>query len=153
VLEKEHKEVPIAVVAPTTSVEPPAKKIAPTPSVVAPPAPVATASRTSPLVWIGFGFGAAGLVAGSVTGAIAFSKTSTVKDECPTKTCDPSHQSDIDAAKRFGTISTISFAVAGAGAIVGVIGLLSSGSSEPRPSSAGVSWWIGPGTAGVAGAF
>ena len=153
VKESQLVDVPIAVIAPSSSssaiVEPP-------PVVVTPSAKndAKTEARTNPLVWAGFGLGAAGLVAGSITGVIAFSKTSTVKDECPTKTCTPSQQSDIDAAKRFGTISTISFAVAGVGAIVGVVGLLSGGSREPAPSpSANVSWWIGPGSAGVAGAF
>jgi hypothetical protein len=78
---------------------------------------------------------------------------STVKDECPTKTCDPSVQSDLDSAKKLGTISTIAFVVAGVGVGVGVVGLLNPSKAEPAPKAAAVVPVIGLGTIGLKGSF
>lgn len=114
----------------------------------------ATTRGTSTLTYVGFGVAGAGLVVGSVAGLLAFSKLPAAKDGCVDNRCPPSAQSSLDASKSWGTISTIGFVVAGAGAAVGVISLLS-GHPEPRSvaGSPRAALWFGVGSAGVSGAF
>ncbi len=126
---------------------------------VAPPPPPSDAKKgdakargTSSLTYVGFGLAGVGLVVGGVTGVLAVSKASSLRDACDGERCPPSAHGDVDSYQRMGTISTISFAVAGVGAAVGLYGLLSSPSKEPS-SHARITPWIGLGSAGVGGAF
>lgn len=121
------------------------------------PAPPPPPSQTSPLVWVGFGSAAAFGAVGAVTGILAFSKASSAKDGCVDNRCPPATHDDIDGSKTFGTVSTVAFALAGAGALVGVIGLFSSGApKEPAPAAAkgpSVRVVFGPTGLGLAGTF
>ncbi len=47
-------------------------------------------SSTSTLTWIGFGVAGAGLVAGTITGALAFSRKSAFSDKCDASVCPTS---------------------------------------------------------------
>jgi hypothetical protein len=116
--------------------------------------PTGTTSSTPPLVYVGFGIAAAGVVVGGVTGVLALSKGSTLKDACPDAHCGPSQQDALHDARALGTVSTISFVVAGAGATLGVIGLLTKPSATPPPTT-GVSarLTVGLGTIGLVGSF
>jgi hypothetical protein len=133
---------------------------APTLAPSAPAAPATSAANTSvsPLVYVGFGVGAAGILAGTVTGALSLSKTSDVKSQCEGTTCPTSQQSEADTAKTLGWISTISFGVGLAGVGVGVVGLLmgAGGSqTDARPQVSSVHWTpaIAPGGFSVVGEF
>lgn len=113
------------------------------------------AGRT--LVVIGAVAAGVGVAAGSVTGVIALSKASNVKDACPDKgqVCGSSSaQADYKTGRTMGTVSTISFIVAGAGAATLLAGLLMPG---PGRTSGGsgvkVEPLVGLGWAGVNGAF
>lgn len=101
-----------------------------------PPPPPPPPGRSS-LVWIGFGTAAAMGVVGAVTGVFAFTTASSAKDRCEGTRCPPAVHDDIESSRTYGTISTISFAVAGAGAIVGVIGLYTSPKATPTEPAAG----------------
>ena len=101
--------------------------------------------------WVGFGVGAAGVGVGSVFGLLAFTKTSSVKSNCPGNVCPSSSQQDIDSSKTAGTISTIAFVVGGVGVGVGIVALATGGSKSE--SSAKVELGVGPGTVRVAGSF
>lgn len=124
------------------------------------PAPLATAA-TSPreipdershgerttlatgLVYGGFAIGVLGLGAGALAGVLTLSKANKVDPQCANDVCAPAAKSDLDAAKTFGTIATIGFAVGAAGIVLGVVGLV-------LPRSRHVAW-LGPN--GVAGTF
>lgn len=82
------------------------------------------------------GVGAAGLVVGGVTGLMAMNKNSRSKELCPTEgACsNPDGIDANDAAKSFGTISTISFIAGGALAATGVVLILVGGPSTERAS-------------------
>jgi hypothetical protein len=110
---------------------------------------------TSPLVYIGFGVGAAGLAVGSVAGALSLSKASSAKENCQGSSCTPAAQDDIDASKSLATVSNIGFGVAIVGAAVGVYGLLSSGGAPPEraPARRRLDPLIGPRFVGLAGTF
>jgi hypothetical protein len=112
----------------------------------------------SPLVYIGFGVGAAGIIAGAVTGAISLGQTSTLKDECGKGgACPRDLAGDIDSANTMANVSNISFAVGAAGAVVGVVGLfLSGGGEKAAPKAEGhirIAPAVWPGGAGVTGVF
>lgn len=114
-------------------------------------------SSTSSLTYIGFGLAGVGLTAGAITGALAFSKTGTAKDQCTDNLCPPTAESDIDSAKTMGTISTVSFAVGFVGAAVGVYGLMNPSESDTSMDAAGSSLRVQPaiglGSVGVTGRF
>lgn len=104
------------------------------------------------LVYGGFGIAVAGLVAGGVTGALAFSKAGDVKAQCENEICAPEAESDLDSTKSMAMISNISFAAAGAGAVLGIVGL-----ALPRTRGAATATapqvFVGLGGAVVRGSF
>jgi hypothetical protein len=113
-----------------------------------------TSHGTSPLVYLGFTVAGVGVVAGSILGGLAFAKASSVSSECTGLACPKSADGDIQDGRSFANISTISFAVAGAGLVTGVIGLfLGGGSSHSSQARGDVSPWVGPGSVGLRGAF
>lgn len=92
-------------------------------------------SAISPLVFAGFGLALVGVVAGSVTGAMSLSTAAELRDICPANRCSAEQQADFDSGETLAHISTVSFVLAGAGAAVGVVGLvMSTGSQEPAVS-------------------
>jgi hypothetical protein len=106
-------------------------------------------------VLVSFGVGAAGLVMGSVAGAVELGKVGELEKACPNKACPASAQPELDKAHQLATLSTVGFAVAGVGAAAGVV-LLVMRKKMPAPSSstgALVVPWVGPGTMGLAGRF
>jgi hypothetical protein len=118
----------------------------------APPEPASAHSKTP--AYIVLGIGGAGLVVGSITGALAFGKAS----DCPNKVCK--NQSDLDSAKSMATVSTIGFGVGIVGVAVGTIMLLTGNKSEAPPAAASrpapklaVQPWFGVNTAGLMGSF
>lgn len=123
--------------------------VAPAPPEPPPPAPSNT------LAYFGFGLGAVGIVAGSITGLLAFSKTSDIKSNCTGNQCDPRYESDINSSKMMGTISTISFAVGVVGAGVGVVALLTGPSKKESKDARGirVAPAFGVSSIGLTGAF
>lgn len=118
-----------------------------------------TGERTSTanaLVYGGFGVAVVGLAVGGVTGALTLSKAGTVKTQCENGICDPSAKSDLDSASSTATISTIGFAVAGAGLVCGVVGLLlprTKAESALQSLETRAAVWVGPGGMGVRGSF
>ncbi|MBW2528591.1 MAG: hypothetical protein JRI23_30740 [Deltaproteobacteria bacterium] len=126
-----------------------------------PVAPDAPGPEISPLVWVGFGVGAAGLLTGGITGGITLSKTSSLEDECPDKQCTAEQEADLDDAKLVGHVSTAGFVIGGVGVAVGIVGLAltdwDGGSSEPgdgAPESAiRLQPLLGPTSIGLQGSF
>jgi hypothetical protein len=92
------------------------------------------------LAWMGFSVGAIGIVAGAVTGALAFSKTSSARSQCDGNDCSNAAKSDADAAKLFATASNVSFAVGVVGAAVGVVSLLAASPSRSAHKAASPRW-------------
>jgi len=121
----------------------------------------------------GFSLAGVGLVAGTITGVLSMSKTNSIKSSpgCAGSVCGPAEYDDISSARSMATISTVSFVVAGVGAVAGVVGLLTGNgtaapSAEPAPAAPDkapedtkesrrvrVQPWIGLGAAGFSGSF
>ncbi len=112
-----------------------------------------------PLAWAAFGVGAAGLVVGTVAGAVAVSQDSTLGEACQDKRCPSDKEADIDRLKTTAHVSTAGFAVAGVGAAVGLILVLVSDDSTSDPTSdepqsgVVVQPALGLGTAAIIGRF
>jgi hypothetical protein len=132
---------------------PPPVTTQPTPTNTAPP-PEPVAKKSNTAAYVAFGVGAAGLVVGSVTGALAFGKAG----DCPDKVCPD--QDTLDSAKSFATISTVSFGVGIAGVAVGTI-LLLTGNKDEAPAAAkakpapkfAMKPYLGLGSIGLTGSF
>ncbi|MBW2523207.1 MAG: hypothetical protein JRI23_03490 [Deltaproteobacteria bacterium] len=77
-----------------------------------------------PLTWVGLGVGAAGVIVGTITGALALDKHAEIAPRCPAGSCPPDTHDDLDAGLTLGTVSTVSFIVGGLGAAVATVGLL-----------------------------
>lgn len=103
---------------------------------------------------VGFGVGAAGLVFGSVMGALQLGQVGQLEKLCPNKVCPPDAQPEFDKAHQFATLSTVGFVVGGAGVAAGAV-LLVLRKKTPANSATGafVIPWVGPGTIGLAGTF
>ena len=110
-------------------------------------------SGVSPLTYVGFAVAGAGLVVGVVTGIVHLTETSSLEEECPDSVCPADKQADIDDAMTIGHVSTASLIVAGAGAILGIVGVAVSGSDEPAKSGLVLRPLVGPGFVGLGGEF
>lgn len=136
-----------------------------TPSVVAPPPPVNRPGTIEPrddtIAFVALGVGAAGVATGSIFGLMALGNKSALADTCDARrTCPTSSQSELEALDRNALLSSIGFGVGLAGAALGTTLLLwpAGESSADKGTSAtlrgrGARAWIGPGSAGLAGAF
>jgi hypothetical protein len=152
IMDADDPAAPPPVVAPADG-DAPAEAVSPDEA----PADGAEDEGLSPLVWVGFGVGGAGLIVGTVTGILTLSKASDVGDMCndDKSRCTPEAEAEADSATTTAHISTIGFALAGAGIAVGVVGLLLSGSSDGADDAATATLQplVGPGYVGVKGSF
>lgn len=152
---------PSVSVTAAVSVTPPPPPKAPSPTATASAAPLTgggpaagnTDSGRSMLgPAIAFGVGGAGLVAGAITGGLSFGVAGDVKAKCGEGlVCPPDMRDQVEQGKTFGYVSTVGFALAGAGAAVGVVLLLLPSGKKAEPAKVGVA--VGPTFLGVKGAF
>ena len=149
--------VPIDTTPPPIVAQPPVQTVSAPPVDLSKPAP--STRGTSAFVYLGFTLAGAGIVAGAITGVLAFSSASNVSGACSGTTCPKSVDSDLQTGRSMATYSTVSFIVAGGGLVMGVMGLFmsggksSSGDAKREESPAHVSPWIGLGSAGLRGSF
>jgi len=106
-------------------------------------------SSTSALVYVGFGLAAASGIGGAVTGALAMSAATELDARCKSEGCS---REEIDEEGTIAHVSTALFAIAGAGAVVGVAGLFVSPTEEETEA---VAIWpvVGPSYVGIVGQF
>jgi hypothetical protein len=104
--------------------------------------------------YVAFGVGGAGLVLGAVTGVLAIGKHSTLATECPGGTCATgTSQSDLSSYHTLGALSTVGFIVGGVGVAAGAVLWFVVPSTTVHASTASVSPYVGPASAGVVGTF
>lgn len=121
----------------------------------APPPPAGAAARgVSPLVYIGFAIGGAGLIVGGITGGVSLARTAALKADCPDGACPRGSGSDLSTANALANVSNITIGVGLAGVALGVVGLFVGGPRAPSPPAvAHIEPWIGAGSIGARGAF
>jgi hypothetical protein len=110
----------------------------------APPTPTSTPSATPSAIdmgnpvrtwaWIAGGIGLAGIVAGSIAGAVVMGDASTIHSHCsPDLSCSGAGLSAASQSRTFGPISDVGFAVGAAGLATAVILFLLPGPSPVQP--------------------
>jgi hypothetical protein len=94
------------------------------------------------------------VVVGGIAGALSIADESSVSSACKGLVCPTTVDGDLRSARTLGDVSTVAFAAAGVGAVVGVVGLfvLRRPSAPPRAGFS-VAPWIGLMGAGVDGSF
>ncbi len=120
---------------------------------VAPPDAGPKKSKTA--AYVALGVGGAGILVGTITGALALSKAS----DCPNKTCPT--QDDLNGARSMAGISTVGFGVGIVGLALGTVLLLTGNKGEAAPAQAtlhdqpklALRPWFGVNTAGLTGVF
>jgi hypothetical protein len=111
---------------PATGKQPP-EPARPVPSAAQEPAaapstpPPAERAPNRTAAYVALGVGAAGLATGGVLGLMALQRHGELKDSCPNNVCAPEKQDDLDGARKLGNVSTIAFAVGGAGVALGTV--------------------------------
>jgi hypothetical protein len=106
-------------------------------------------SHSRTLTYVAFGVGGAGIAVGAVTGILALGKRSNLKDQCSGSSCPASSSKDVDSYHLYGTISGIGWGLGLAGAVTGVVLLLTS--EDDKSSSMSLS--VSPTQVGLSGAF
>jgi hypothetical protein len=152
------KAVPAGAVAvlpvpgPTPTTTTPPEPSSPPPLDSGPATGAGSTQRTIGIV--GIGVGAAGLVLGGITGALAMGKHSSINTACGGTTCPSSESSDISSYHSLASISTVGFIAGAALAAGGVVLFLTAphGSSAPTTGTT-VQPFIGLGTLGALGRF
>lgn len=104
-------------------------------------------------MWVAYGVGAAGVVAGSVFGVLAIAKDIDLEDKCPNNDCPGQYEDDMNRLELYANLSTAGFAVGLAGAAVGTYLLLFSGDGKSAPEQAALGVRMGLGSVGVTGRF
>ncbi len=140
---------PAPAVVPVVVAPPPAeKKTEPAPK------PASTEkNKTNPIVYVGFGVGAAGIVVGTLGGILTFSNKSDLKPLCDGLVCDSSARKIVSTARTWATVSTIGFVVGGVGIAAGVVGLLMPTKEIVVAPGVKAHLVLDPGSVGLAGSF
>jgi hypothetical protein len=112
--------------------------------------PAGGGRRVSPLVFVAGGVALVGLGIGIGTGVAAGSKHDALSGECNGNDCPPSAQGDLDSFHSLKTVSTIGY-------VVGFVGLAAGAAFffflPGKSPAAAARVWVGPGSAGIGGAF
>ena len=104
----------------------------------------------SPLLWAGIAVAGAGLIIGAGTGAASLVQTNDIKASCNGNKCPASTADARSKATTLANVSNVSFGLAGAGAVVGVVGIILSVRHD-APAQTSIS--ITPGGVTVYGKF
>ena len=105
------------------------------------------------MVWVGLAFAGAGAIAGGITGGISFSQAKDLRGQCPGDQCPPDLEDDVDQMMLLANVSNAMFGVAGAGAIVAIIGLAITDWSPTPTEAATLHLTVSPTGAHLRGRF
>jgi len=101
---------------------------------------------------VAFGLSAIGAGVGIAGGVVVASSTASLDQSCANKVCPPAASVDLERAKTWATVSTVSFVAAGALAATGLTLLLASPKTDGKHTMRAQAT-IGLGSAGLSGQF
>jgi hypothetical protein len=117
------------------------------PAVASPGAPAAQQADAgtgpgSRRIWIygAAGLGAAGIVVGSITGALVLGKKGTIEDNCTDTRCNAAGKDAADSAHSLGLVSTIGFGVGIAGLATAAVLFFTEPKASASASASTRSW-------------
>lgn len=114
-------------------------------------------SYVSPLLVVGASVGGAALVVGTITGVVTLSRRDDVLAGCDAdNVCPEDRRDDHAEATTLANVSNVSFAIAGAGLVVAVVGLFLSdfdGAGDATAEASVITPVVGPSFVGVSGTF
>jgi hypothetical protein len=152
IAERETREIRIALGQPPSASIPPAGK-----TVVdgqpAPPGAMVEDKGRPTWIWVGFGVAGAGVIVGTIAGAMTLHGTSELSSGCTNGACPPDQHDRLDSTHTWATVSTVSFVVAGAAAGVSLVGFFASSPSSSNAKQGSVTPTVGLGTVGLRGVF
>lgn len=138
--------------SPTTPEQPPPQAstpiYSPPPQMTPPPPPERPSNTASTLGWVGTGvFGGTALL----TGLVAMTMASDVKNKCQGNVCPTSSKGEADTSSTLGNVSTVAFVLTGGCLLLGIL----THHSSPRRTATRPSFdlLVGPGSVGAAGTF
>ena len=105
------------------------------------------------LGYVSLGVGAAGLIAGTAFGLASRSTRSELRSSCTGDVCSENMRDTYDKGKMQADIATAGFIVAGVGAAVGTVLLLTAPKKKEAENKASVTPWVGVASLGVNGRF
>lgn len=114
--------------------KPPPPPPRPLPPVPEPTEPSGPGFSLPILSWVGFGIGIVGVIVGSITGGVAMSEGEKLQAACQNGRCTESFP-EFGSGEAIAHVSTVSFAVAGTGIALGVVGLIIGEEDESSPSA------------------
>jgi hypothetical protein len=103
----------------------------------------------TPVGIIALSAGAAGLIVGAVTGALALGQHASLSSECPDGRCSTAHAGEVDTYRNLADVATVATLAGAAAAAAGVVLLLTPPASPHQP----VGVYVGPLAAGITGRF
>ncbi len=105
------------------------------------------------VTYVAGGVGAAGIVVGGVSGALALTSKHSATQGCKAQQCPPSTWADLDRASTLATVSTVSFVVAAVGVAIGLGSLIYDRKPSPARVQANFSAAKGVGSFSLTGRF
>jgi hypothetical protein len=105
-----------------------------------------------PAAIAGFGVGAVGVIAGSISGGMALAQAGPVRQACNGTSCPPQESGPLAGVNSLATASNVTFAIGGVGLGAGIVFLVLSRQRD-APARTGVTPVVGPGSVGLAGRF
>ncbi len=119
--------------------------------------------KSSGVAKLGFIVAGIGGGIGLIAGGVALSKKGDLDGNCPNQQCGRDYHDELDSARSWGTVSTVSFVIGGIGLGIGILGSLSGTSSKtsgtgaapvkPRAEGPTFTPVLGLGAGGVHGTF
>jgi hypothetical protein len=87
--------------------------------------------------YISWAFGGAALAVGAGFGAVAIKGKNDLENKCNQNQCSQAYEGQLNSAKTAGTISTVAFAVGGAGVILGTVLFFTAGPTSAERTAHG----------------
>lgn len=105
------------------------------------------------LMWVSYGVGAGGVLAGIINGSVALSQRGHLEERCPARVCPPSAHDAADAYDATRAATTIGFVIGGLGLAAGTALYFFAPATEPADEAPALEASLGPLGGALSGRF